>query len=268
MRVLGAYIEKNDDAVLVSDSGEIGQWAQAMLPSRRRLVNGVSGAIGSSLSLAMAARCAEPTAPVFAVLGDGSLGFHIAEFETAIRCRLPFVAIIGNDGSFLGIISRGIAPANLEAFLATVSLAEGEAISIVHRDGTLLARYPHIETMVGHNFKQAPIFQKVLLNSDHGTIRLTSSVDGKDRIAAIQSLASFPLSVVAASTVSVVLSDWYEQVQFLVIAAALSMLVITAQSASITFTASSRPPSPTSRITRSSGVCMNTRRIASIVNSK
>jgi diguanylate cyclase (GGDEF)-like protein len=134
--------------------------------------------------------------------------------------------IVSRDGKFLGVIARGIAPANLESFLATVSLAEGEAIAIVHRDGTMLARYPHIEAMIGHNFKQAPVFQKVLLHSDHGTIRLTSSVDGKDRIAAIESLASFPLSIVAASTVSVVLSDWHEQVQFLVIAAALSMLVI------------------------------------------
>ena len=134
--------------------------------------------------------------------------------------------IVSRDGKFLGVIARGIAPAKLEAFLATVSLAEGEAISIVHRDGTLLARYPHIEAMIGRSFKQAPVFQKVLLNSDHGTIRLTSSLDGKDRIAAIQSLTSFPLSLIAASTVSVVLSDWYDQVQFLVIAAALSMLVI------------------------------------------
>ena len=134
--------------------------------------------------------------------------------------------IVSRDGKFLGVIARGIAPAKLEAFLATVSLADGEAISIVHRDGTLLARYPHIEAMIGRSFKQAPVFQKVLLNSDHGTIRLTSSLDGKDRIAAIQSLTSFPLSLIAASTVSVVLSDWYDQVQFLVIAAALSMLVI------------------------------------------
>jgi diguanylate cyclase (GGDEF)-like protein len=134
--------------------------------------------------------------------------------------------IVSRDGKFLGVIARGIAPANLGSFLATVSLAEGEAISIVHRDGTMLARYPHIEAMIGRNFKQAPVFQKVLSNSDHGTLRLTSSVDGKDRIAAIQSLASFPLSVIAASTVSVVLSDWYEQVQFMVVAAALSMLVI------------------------------------------
>jgi acetolactate synthase I/II/III large subunit len=98
LRVLRPYIDRDEHAVFVSDGGEIGQWAQSMLPSRRRMVNGVSGAIGSSLSLALAARYAEPRAPIFAVLGDGSLGFHLAEFETAVRCRLPFVAVVGNDG--------------------------------------------------------------------------------------------------------------------------------------------------------------------------
>ena len=97
-RILRPYIENDKDTVLVGDGGEFGQWAQSMLPLRRRVVNGVSGAIGSSLSLALAARYAEPKAPIFAVLGDGSLGFHLSEFETAIRCRLPFIALVGNDG--------------------------------------------------------------------------------------------------------------------------------------------------------------------------
>ncbi len=34
---------------------------------------------------------------MFAVLGDGTIGFHIAEFETAVRRGLPFVAVLGND---------------------------------------------------------------------------------------------------------------------------------------------------------------------------
>ena len=58
----------------------------------------MNGAIGSSLSLALAARYAEPKASIFVVIGDGSLGFHLSEFETAVRCRLPFVAVVGNDG--------------------------------------------------------------------------------------------------------------------------------------------------------------------------
>jgi acetolactate synthase-1/2/3 large subunit len=68
-----------------------------MLPLRRRLINGVTGSIGSALSFALSARMIEPRAPVFAVLGDGTIGFHISEFETAVRRGLPFIAVLGND---------------------------------------------------------------------------------------------------------------------------------------------------------------------------
>jgi acetolactate synthase-1/2/3 large subunit len=96
-RALRPYIERDDDTVLICDGGEIGQWAQSMLPLHRRMINGISGSIGSSLSLALSARYVESKAPVFAVLGDGTIGFHLAEFETAIRRNLPFVAVVGND---------------------------------------------------------------------------------------------------------------------------------------------------------------------------
>jgi len=96
-RVLRPFVERDADTVLICDGGEFAQWGQSMLQARRRLVNGVAGAIGSSLSFALAARLVESKAPVFAVLGDGTIGFHIAEFETAVRRGLPFVAILGND---------------------------------------------------------------------------------------------------------------------------------------------------------------------------
>src|SRR6201988_1048517 len=47
--------------------------------------------------MGVAARVVERDAPVFVVLGDGTFGFHMAEFETAVRCDLPFVAIVGTD---------------------------------------------------------------------------------------------------------------------------------------------------------------------------
>ncbi|MEO8836126.1 MAG: thiamine pyrophosphate-binding protein [Caldimonas sp.] len=97
LRPLQALLDSHPDAVLVSDGGEIGQWAQACLTAPHRLINGVAGAIGSALPYAAGARCAVPGAPVIAVLGDGTCGFHIAEFDTALRYRLPFVAVVGND---------------------------------------------------------------------------------------------------------------------------------------------------------------------------
>ena len=63
----------------------------------QRLINGVAGAIGSALPCAVAARLAEPDAPVVAITGDGSIGFHLAEFDTAVRCGTPFIVLVGND---------------------------------------------------------------------------------------------------------------------------------------------------------------------------
>jgi acetolactate synthase-1/2/3 large subunit len=96
-RALRPFVERDAETVLICDGGEFAQWAQSMLPVRRRLVNGVTGSIGSALSFALAARLIDSKAPVFAVLGDGTIGFHISEFETAVRRGLPFVAVLGND---------------------------------------------------------------------------------------------------------------------------------------------------------------------------
>lgn len=89
-----------DAPILVCDGGEFGQWAQADITAPRRIINGVSGAIGGGLCYAMAARAADPSAQVIAMMGDGTVGFHLAEFETAVREDLPFVAVIGNDRSW------------------------------------------------------------------------------------------------------------------------------------------------------------------------
>jgi acetolactate synthase-1/2/3 large subunit len=85
------------DAVLVCDGGEFGQWAQACLSAPRRIINGPAGSIGSALPFAAAAKLACPEAPVVAMLGDGTFGFHMSEIDTAVRYGLDYVAVIGND---------------------------------------------------------------------------------------------------------------------------------------------------------------------------
>ena len=96
-RPLQALLDSHPDSVLVSDGGEFGQWAQACLSAPNRMINGPAAAIGSSLPLALAACVAKPGAPVVALMGDGTFGFHLAEFDTAVRYHLPVVAVIGND---------------------------------------------------------------------------------------------------------------------------------------------------------------------------
>jgi len=133
--------------------------------------------------------------------------------------------VVGPDGQFLGLVSRDIPPANLERFFESVALGTGSAISMLHRDGAMLARYPHIEAMIGRNFGTAPV-QQILSKADYGTTRLISPVDGEDRLAAARALSEFPLSIIATTTVATALADWRAQTQLLVVAAGLVALVI------------------------------------------
>jgi len=96
-RPLQSILDGHPEAVLVADGGEIGQWAQACLSAPHRVINGVGGSIGGGLPFAMGARYADSNAPIVAVMGDGTFGFHVAELDTAVTHRLAFLAVIGND---------------------------------------------------------------------------------------------------------------------------------------------------------------------------
>jgi acetolactate synthase-1/2/3 large subunit len=96
-RAVQRVIDRAAETVLVVDGGEFGQWSQACISAACRLINGPAGSIGSAIPFALAAKLARPKATVFAMLGDGTFGFHMAEFDTAVRHALPIVAIVGND---------------------------------------------------------------------------------------------------------------------------------------------------------------------------
>ncbi|MFB3827989.1 MAG: thiamine pyrophosphate-binding protein [Bryobacteraceae bacterium] len=85
------------------DGGDFAHWGRAMLPARHPggwLRLGPLGTIGSALPNAIALKLAYPESPVALITGDGSLGFYLAELDTAVRHRLPFVIIVGNDGGW------------------------------------------------------------------------------------------------------------------------------------------------------------------------
>ncbi|WP_353431834.1 thiamine pyrophosphate-binding protein [Polynucleobacter sp. MWH-UH23A] len=97
LKPLQQILDSHPDSILVSDGGEIGQWAQACLSAPNRVINGVAGSIGSALPFAVAARVAKPDVPIISVMGDGTFGFHSAEIDTAVRYQLPFILVVGND---------------------------------------------------------------------------------------------------------------------------------------------------------------------------
>jgi diguanylate cyclase (GGDEF)-like protein len=133
----------------------------------------------------------------------------------------------GPKGQFAGVITRAILPATFEKYFASVVLREGAAISMYRRDGILLARYPHIEHMIGSNIRASNIFAYMSLSSG-GTVRVTSPIDGQERLASVNALQHFPISIVASMTVDAALGDWRAQTRFLVLVATLSAAIIAA----------------------------------------
>ncbi|SEN30768.1 EAL domain-containing protein [Bradyrhizobium sp. OK095] len=134
--------------------------------------------------------------------------------------------IVGPNGEFMGVVGRGIEPANFEKFFESVVLGEGATISMLHRDGTLLARYPHSEDLMGRNFKTGPFAQQRVFGLDHFAGRFMSPVDGEDRLISSHALPHFPILMMATATRAAALTDWREQIVILISVAASSALAI------------------------------------------
>jgi diguanylate cyclase (GGDEF)-like protein len=132
----------------------------------------------------------------------------------------------GSSGEFIGAIGRGIEPANFEKFFASLALGDDAVISMFHSDGTLLARYPHVESMIGQNFASGRLFQNILSKADFGTTRLSDRLNGQDRLGAARKLSKFSVVITATTTETAALADWREQIRFLISVAGLSVLVI------------------------------------------
>ena len=136
--------------------------------------------------------------------------------------------VTGPRGEFLGAIGRGIEPVNFEKFFATVALGPGASIAMFHGDGTLLARYPHVADMVGKNFRTGPDARRQIFEQPRSTSRLTSPMDGQDRLISSRALTNFPIVIVASTTASSALADWREQIAILITVTGLSVLAIAA----------------------------------------
>jgi acetolactate synthase I/II/III large subunit len=91
------------DGIMVMDGGNISLWANIVsriYRPRSFLWPEGTGQLGVGLPFALGAKIANPDTPVFVVHGDGAFMLNPQEVETAVRCKLPVVDIIGNDGAW------------------------------------------------------------------------------------------------------------------------------------------------------------------------
>jgi hypothetical protein len=106
------------------------------------------------------------------------------------------------DGQLIGIVVATIETNFFEQFFAKISLDAGASFVLYRRDGTLLARYPRIDDKIGRSFGHTPNFNRLISAHDGGVVRLTSAMDGKERLATPHGVAHYPLLIEALAALA------------------------------------------------------------------
>lgn len=90
----------NKDAVAIFDGGNTAVWGQFFYKCTtpgHGIGTPKMGMLGAGVSQALGAQAALPNNQVYCVIGDGAMGFHMQEIETAVRNNLPIVYLVVAD---------------------------------------------------------------------------------------------------------------------------------------------------------------------------
>jgi PAS domain S-box-containing protein len=109
----------------------------------------------------------------------------------------------GADGKFLGVVQAAVRMKHFEDFYKTVALGDGGSIALLRHDGTMLARYPEAESMIGRIAGPGP---GAIVPEP--TAIWGEGLDGETRLIALNAVPDFPLSIAAALTREAVLGSW------------------------------------------------------------
>ena len=130
-----AAIERHlgDDSVIVADGGDFVATASYIVRPRRPLSwldPGVFGTLGVGAGFVLGAQASRPQSEIWAIFGDGALGFSLAEFDTFVRHGVPVIAVVGTDAKWAQIAR--------------------DQVAVLHDDvGTVLRRTAYHEVVAG-----------------------------------------------------------------------------------------------------------------------
>jgi acetolactate synthase-1/2/3 large subunit len=89
-----------ENTIYVTSHGNVDFWADARLRLKepgRYLRAGQSGALGAEVPYGLGASFADHDAPVVVFVGDGGVGYHVTELDTAERYGRAFVIVVLDD---------------------------------------------------------------------------------------------------------------------------------------------------------------------------
>lgn len=132
----------------------------------------------------------------------------------------------GAEGQFLGIVVSITDVEYFERFYEALKLGKRSSVAMFRNDGTLLARHPTGEEMLGRTFDFVPRILGDPVQHDGHALQMKSPLDGSDKILALRAVPGFPLAISVARDEHAVLSSWFDHaVTMGVITLSLSLMV-------------------------------------------
>lgn len=131
-------------------------------------------------------------------------------------------------GASGGVIVAAVQPQYFEALYRRLGLGAVDVITLYHRDGTLVARYPGDAAEVGRSFKDSAMFSTHLPARPAGSYITDHGVLEFERLVSYRALEGAPLVVAIAQDMSQLLAGWRLQAWGAAAALAALMLLLAA----------------------------------------
>ena len=132
---------------------------------------------------------------------------------------IMFIArrVDGPDGRFLGVVTGLIDTKYLEDFYQTISMVPGELVTVLRRDGVVIAGHPEVANRRGKLMPaRSPWYQRVAEGG--GAYQTPGYFIDVPQIITVHPLRDYPLVVDVNMSVSAALESWYSQAAIIALA--------------------------------------------------
>jgi diguanylate cyclase (GGDEF)-like protein len=148
------------------------------------------------------------------ILGDRRTGQRLVVFTRRMN---------GANNEFLGVVVISAKFSYFESIYQSIASLHGQYFLLVHRDGTMIVRYPDPKSRAGQKMPANSLWYKYLAQGG-GYFRTHSVFDGEARLISLRPLRDYPLVVNVATSEDAALAVWRKQATVLGIGTLLFML--------------------------------------------
>ena len=134
--------------------------------------------------------------------------------------------VTAKNGDFLGIVSGVVNLSSFTDLLGKLALGEHASVSVIRKDGEIIACYPARELSFGSAIDETPIFENLISKKRDGVSCQISKLDHIERMFAVVNSDRFPVASVVAVAMDDVLAAWRFEAETLEFGAAMMVVVI------------------------------------------